>query len=69
MKLDQIEEILNIKFPKKWRELHSKGIMEWMELSVQEFRENRDKYINDPSSFMMVECDCEPLFLMTYLKG
>ena len=62
MRLDQLEAVLGIKFPKKWREIHSKGVMEWMELSIQKFRENREKYINDPNSFFMLDCDCEPLF-------
>ncbi|MCR4784380.1 MAG: SMI1/KNR4 family protein [bacterium] len=60
--MDQIESVLGVKFPKKFREIHSKGVMEWMEQNVQKFRENREKYINDPSSFLMLECDCEPLF-------
>ena len=47
MRLDQLEAVLGIIFPKKWREIHSKGVMEWMELSIQEFRENREKYIKN----------------------
>ncbi len=62
MKLDQVESILDIKFPKKWKDIHSMGAMEWMEQSIQEFRENKEKYINDPKAFLMLECDCEPLF-------
>lgn len=38
MKLDQIESILDISFPKKWKDIHSTGAMEWMEQSIQEFR-------------------------------
>ena len=62
MKLDQIEKILDFKFPKKWKDIHSMGVMEWMEQSIQEFRENKEKYINDPKAFFMLDCDCEPLF-------
>ncbi|MBQ8167262.1 MAG: SMI1/KNR4 family protein [Lachnospiraceae bacterium] len=62
MTLEQIESILQIKFPKKWWEIHSKGIMEWMELSINEFREKREEYIFNPNSFLMLECDCEALF-------
>ena len=43
MKLDQVESILDIKFPKKWKDIHSMGAMEWMEQSIQEFRENKEK--------------------------
>ena len=62
MTLEQIESILQIKFPKKLWEIHSKGIMEWMELSINEFREKREEYIFNPNSFLMLECDCEALF-------
>ena len=62
MKLDQVESILDIKFPKKWTDIHSMGAMEWMEQSIQEFSENKEKNINDPKAFLMLECDCEPLF-------
>lgn len=62
MTLKDIEDTLQIKFPKKWHEIHSKGMMEWMELSIEEFRENREKYIHNTNSFFMFESDCEPLF-------
>lgn len=62
MTLKEIESILEIKFPKKWQEIHSKGMMEWMELSIEQFRENREQYIHNPNSFFMFESDCEPLF-------
>ncbi len=61
MTLEQIEAILHIKYPRKWREIHSKGSMEWMELSVNEFMEKREEYIFDPNSFFMLECDCQAL--------
>ena len=28
MKLDQVESILDVKFPKKWKDIHSMGVME-----------------------------------------
>ena len=62
MKLDQLENILDFQFPKKWKEIHSTGVMEWVEQSLQEFRENKEKYINDPKCFFMLDSDCEPLF-------
>lgn len=62
MTLNQIEKTLQIQFPKKWWEIYSKGMMEWMELSIEEFREKKEEYIYNPKSFFMMRCDCEPLF-------
>lgn len=63
MTSDRIESILDIRFPGKWKDIHSTGVMEWMEQSIREFRENKEKYINDPKAFLMLDCDCEPLFI------
>lgn len=62
MTLNHIEKMLQIQFPKKWWEIYSKGMMEWMELSIEEFREKKEEYIYNPNSFFMMRCDCEPLF-------
>jgi len=62
MTLKEIESILKIKFPDKWHEIHSKGMMEWMELDIEQFRINREKYLHNPNAFFMFESDCEPLF-------
>ena len=32
MKADEIENILEFRFPEKWKDIHSTGVMEWMEL-------------------------------------
>ncbi len=62
MKLSELEHKLAVRFPAKFHAIHATGAMEWMELSHSEFRENRDRYLNDPTAFMILECDCEPLF-------
>lgn len=61
MKLSEVEELLGVTFPKKFREIYETGAMEWLELSNAEFRENRDKYINNPKAFMMMNGEFEPL--------
>ncbi len=62
MKLSELEQKLSVQFPTKFHEIHATGAMEWVELSLAQFRENRDRYLNDPTAFMMLNCDCEPLF-------
>lgn len=63
MKLAEIEEKLNIKFPERWHKIYETGAMEYMELTENEFKAVRDKYLNDPKAFfMMLRSDCEPLF-------
>lgn len=61
MKLSQVEELLGITFPKKFHEIYETGAMEWLELSFEEFQKDRDKYINDPKAFMMMNGEFEPL--------
>lgn len=61
MKLDELESKLGVKFPKKFREIYETGAMEWLEYSFEEFQKVRDKYINDPKSFMMIHGEFEPL--------
>lgn len=61
MKLAEIEERFAVKFPKRFHEIYETGAMEWLELSNAEFRENRDKYINDPKAFMMMNGEFEPM--------
>ena len=62
MKLSELESNIGTAFPQKWHSIYETGAMEWLELSQPEFRENRQRYINDPSSFLMLDCDCEPIF-------
>lgn len=61
MKLSELEELLGVKFPKKFHEIYETGAMEWLELSFQEFQKDRDKYINDPKAFMMMKGEFEPM--------
>ena len=62
MKLAELEKSLNIIFPDGWHRIYDTGAMEWLELSAEEFRADRDKYLSDPHMFMNIECDCEPIF-------
>lgn len=62
MKLSELEQKVGVIFPAKFHEIHATGAMEWMELSLAEFRENRNRYLDDPTAFLMLNCDCEPLF-------
>lgn len=66
MKLSELENELNVKFPKKWHDIYETGAMEWLELerasmSKDEFKATMKKYINDQSQFFMINCDIEPL--------
>ena len=61
MKLAELEEMFGVTFPKRFHEIYDTGAMEWLELSGAEFRENRDKYINDPKAFMMMSGEFEPM--------
>lgn len=66
MKLSELENRLNLKFPQKWHKIYNTGAMEWLELdkdsyTKDEFRVVMKKYINNPTQFFMMECDCEPL--------
>lgn len=62
MRLDEVEKYFGVKFPKKFREIHDTGAMEYLELSLADFQKVRDKYINDPKAFMMINGEFEPLF-------
>lgn len=62
MKLAEIEKRFGVTFPKRIHDIYDTGAMEYLELSLEEFQNVRDKYINDPKAFMMIGCDCEPLF-------
>ncbi len=61
MTLDELTSKLGIKFPKKFSEIYETGAMEWLEYSFEDFRTVRDRYINDPKSFMMIHGEFEPL--------
>lgn len=61
MKLNELESKFGVKFPKRFHEIYETGAMEWLEYTLDEFRNVRDKYINDPKSFMMIHGEFEPL--------
>ena len=35
--------------------------MEWLTVSQEEFLENRSEYMDNPKSFLMMPCSCEPI--------
>lgn len=62
MKLSELESKFGVTFPKKFHEIYETGAMEWLEYSFEEFQKVRDKYTNDPKSFMMmIHGEFEPL--------
>ena len=61
MKIFELEKALNTEFPEKFHDMCSSGDMEWLENSSEEFSLHRNKYINNPDSFLMLNCDCEPI--------
>ena len=61
MKLSELENKLCIKVPEKMRSIYETGAMEWLETTHEEFMANRERFINDPKAFLMLNCDCEPL--------
>lgn len=62
MTLSEIEHELRISFPKRWHEIYNTGAMEWLEAGSEVFAANREKYINNPKSFLILDCaDCEPI--------
>lgn len=62
MTLAELEKNLDVKFPEKFHEIYETGAMEWVEAGYEKFNENREHYFNDPKAFLMLSCDCEPLF-------
>lgn len=62
MKLEEVEKQFGVRFPKKFREIYDTGAMEYLELSLADFQKVRDKYINDPKAFMMMNGEFEPMF-------
>lgn len=62
MTLAELEKIIDMKFPKKFHEIYETGAMEWIEAGCEKFNENRERYLNDPKAFLMLCCDCEPIF-------
>lgn len=62
MKLSELESKMGVKFPKKWHEIYDTGAMEWLEIGGEKFRENSERYRNDPKAFLMLYGSCEPLF-------
>lgn len=62
MKLSDIEKQFEVTFPIGFHKIYDTGAMEWLELPPDEFRKIREKYDNDPNSFMMMNGEVEPLF-------
>lgn len=62
MTLAELEKSLDVRFPEKFHEIYETGAMEWVEVGSKKFDENRDFYLNDPKAFLMLYCDCEPIF-------
>ena len=62
MELQILERKIGVTLPRQWQEIYRTGAMNWLELSKKEFSRKRKDYIDNPDSFMMLNCDCE-LFL------
>ncbi|MDE7398774.1 MAG: SMI1/KNR4 family protein [Oscillospiraceae bacterium] len=62
IKLSDIERQFEVTFPNGFHKIYDTGAMEWAELLPDEFRKIREKYDNDPNSFMMMNGEVEPLF-------
>ena len=69
MRLSEIEEYFNVEFPEKFQQIYASGAMDWMECDIAEFNENKEKYISDPASFLMMDSDCEPLFFSEVMES
>lgn len=59
MNLQKLEKKIGVKFPSKWWKIYQTGAMKWLELSKKKFSSERNNYIYNPNSFMMLNCDCE----------
>ncbi len=44
MKPDEVEKLMHFKFPERWTEVYQTGAMDWLELSREEFKADRDRY-------------------------
>ncbi|MGN0695225.1 MAG: SMI1/KNR4 family protein [Oscillospiraceae bacterium] len=62
MNLQELEEKLEVRFPEKFHRIYSTGAMEWFSISHESFNADKNRYLNDPKAFLMLNCDCEPLF-------
>ena len=61
MTLEQLEEKMGIEFPKGFHEIYETGAMEWLTVTREEFLKNRSQYLDNPKSFLMLPCMCEPI--------
>lgn len=61
MTLEQLEDKIGKKYPKKWHELNQTGIMEWLTCSQDEFNNRKEEFFNNPKTFFFLNADCEPL--------
>mgnify|MGYP002626965243 CR=1 FL=1 len=60
MKLFELEKQLGFTFPEAFHTIYETGAMKWLEMSREELKNNREKYISDSKAFLMLNCDCEP---------
>ena len=60
MKLNELEQQLGVRFPKRFYEIYQTGAMKWLEMNSEEIKEQWADYINDSSAFLMLNCSCEP---------
>lgn len=60
--LEELESMLNVKFPKTFHEFYREGAMEWLKHSYDWLNENRETVErNTESFFYRVGGDCEPV--------
>ena len=59
MNLQKLEKKIGVKFPSKWWKIYQTGAMKWLELSKKIFSSEKNNYIYNPNSFMILNCDCE----------
>lgn len=61
MTLEQLEEKMGIEFPKGFHEIYETGAMDWLTVTREEFLKKRSQYLDNPKSFFMLPCMCEPI--------
>jgi len=59
MTLEELEQELNVTFPKLFHIAYDNGDMEWLTLTYEEFQRDSQKYIDSPHSFMIFPSWCE----------
>ncbi len=60
--LEELERILEVKYPKKFHNIYESGAMEWLKHSYKWLDQNRQKVETNAESFFYgVGGDCEPI--------